>query len=322
MLVSLVTGGIATLNAAGFLLLAPGQQLAAYIACSSVFGVAGWLAVGILPAAWQFDGERMATLRVAQLWVVLAASGLMLATQLFALAMAFVVLLASESYFFFLSILLIKSQTKLFQRFELIRQSANTVMLVVTAAAFHASPLVYAWGLALVSLGGGLILMATGFHRPPIGRGQARSRDVIMEMRRALASRRLHALLAGRGVEMAALLTMTWLHWLGATLSLKVGLAIGNALASNARSRPARLIVAVATAIYAGGLGAILLVARLDSPLVPPTFRAIAPSDPLLGGPIALICLAFILIAWRSPDRPVPKWPPRWKRRGIAGIAE
>lgn len=322
MLISLVTGGLATLNAAGFLLLAPSHLLVDFIASSSIFGVAAWLTVGILPAAWQYDGERMATLRVAQLWVALAGGGLLLATQPIGLSLPFTAMLASETYFFFTAILLMKSQTRLFQRFELVRQLGNTITLAVTAFAFYANPIVYACGLALVSCAGGLFMTATGLHRPPRGVGSANPREVVRETRRALSSRRLHALLAGRGVEVVALITFASLKWVGATLSLKIGLSIGNALATNARSRSARLILAVATLIYTAGLATIVMIGRLDSSLVPGTFRVITWTGTLVAGPIALVCLSFILLAWQPPDRPMPTWLSRWLRCSTSGAAE
>ena len=320
MLISIITGGIAVTNAAGFLLLAPGKLLGTYIACSSIFGVALWLTSSILPAAWEFDGERMATLRAAQLWLCVAAAGLLLGTQPVALAAAFCVLLFSETFFFFLAIVIIRSETKLFQRFELTRQIFNSVALIVTATALHASPLGYAWGLAIVSVAGGLVMTVTGLHRPPLGKGRARPREVFVELRRALGSRRLYALLGGRAIEVTSLLTLARLEWLGVMLALKVGLAVSNTLAVNARSRPLELIVAVGAVLYAAGLTAIIVIGHLDRPWVPRTFRFISGFDAALAAPIALACLTLIVIGWRTPETPRLRW--RRRKSGITGIAE
>lgn len=303
MIVSLITGGLMLVNAAMFLLLAPGKVLSSYIAASSIYGTALWLNVGILPVAWQFDRERMASLRVAQLWVAIATSLLLLLTQTLPIAIGFCVLTACESFFFFTSILLIESRTVAFQRLELCRAVGNSVALVVAVAAFHSNPVAYVWGMTAVSAGAGAVLYATDVHKPPLPRGRVRPAEVYRELRRAIDTGRLRALLGSRGVEIGSLLAFNWSHRLGTTISLKLGLAIAYALSSNARRYSAALIVAVAVGIYATGMGVVLMLGRTNAPWVPRTFHAVTPFDPLIAAPLMIVCLTLVLIAYRSPDR-------------------
>ena len=304
MIISLITGGLTMLNAALFLLLAPGKALSSYIAASSIYGTTLWLNAGILPVAWQFDRERLATLRMAQLWVALGSIVLLLATQTFAIALGFCVLLAFESYFFFTSILLLDSRTVLFQRLELARALGNSLALALAVGVFHSNPVAYVWGMTAVSVGGGLILQVAGLHSPPRGRRGARSIDVLREMRRALDTGRLRALLAGRGIEIGSLLALNWSHRLGTIIALKIGLAIAYALSSNARRYSATVIVATAAAFYALGLAAVLALGRVTAPWVPRTFHVISWPDAVAAAPLVVVCLVLVLIAYRSPGRP------------------
>ena len=303
MIISLITGGLTMLNAAMFLLLAPGKVLSSYIAASSIYGTTMWLNVGILPVAWQFDRERLATLRRAQLWVAIGSTGLLLATQAFAIAIGFSVLLASESYFFFTAILLLESRTTLFQRLELGRAIGNSVALVVAVAFFHSSPVIYVWGMTAVSIGGGLLLYGAGLHAPPSGRGVVRRLEVLREMRRALDTGRLRALLGGRGIEVGSLLVLNWSHRLGMIIALKIGLAIAYALSSNARRYAAPAIVATAMVAYAAAMAAVLALGRVDPQWVPRTFHVIAWPDAAVATPLVIICLVLVLVAYQTPGR-------------------
>ncbi len=298
MFLSLLTGAITVLNAAGFLLMAAGPELLEYIVVSSIFSVASWLYTWMLPAAVAYDPARIGLLRLLQTITVGIASALILATHASVIGWAFVVLMLIDASVFPAHMLLFRSRTDLFVRSEFVRGIANSLALLAALFFLGRSPQSYVLLLLVNFIVGSALLMALGVHRPP-SLVPARLSALSCIGGRSFWSRQLLALLAARSFEMGALIGLSRLGALSPVISLRIGMSISSALAMNARARSLPLLVAMHLLIYGGGTAAILLLRRIPQLPLPDTLDIITPLNALYVVPIILAAFVLSVIGLR-----------------------
>ena len=157
---------------------------------------------------------------------------------------------------------------------------------------FQHSPRTYAI-LLLINVAAGYVALAvTRVHRAPPFR-IVRQMPFGLLRRREFWSPQLRALLAARGVEITALLGLSHIHALSPVLSLKIGLAISQALAINARAQKLTTLLIVHLAVYSVGTAAVVLAVAVDIMPLPPTLALINPWNAVLVLPIVLT--SFVL---------------------------
>lgn len=299
MLLSLLTGGLAILNAAGFLLMAAGPPLLDFIVVSSIFSVASWLYGWALPAAVGYDRRALPGLRALQFAVVAAAAALILAVHPSRIGGIFIALMVVEIIIFPTFLLLFRSQTAAYLRFDLARGIANSLALVAVMAFADRSPVAYAALLLINAAIGGAALAIAGVHRPP-PLTMAIADALRLPGRPSFWAPQFCALLAARGIETAALLGLGQFGGLSPVLSLKIGLALSSTLAVNARARRLVTLLAVHVVIYVAGTGAIVLAVASQALPLPATLALIDPVSALWVLPVILASYLLNIIGLRA----------------------
>lgn len=306
MIISLISGAIAVLNAAGFLLMAAGPALLEFIVISSIFSVTTWMYSWILPAAVGYRDDRLPQLRLTQAVAVATGSAVILVTHPGTMAVLFVAMMVADCWIFPQHMLLFRSDTALYLRMELVRGLANSVALLAAIFLFDGDPLHYVQFLLINVAVAGACLAATGVHRPPPV-AMAHPGDALAMIRSMLTSRNMLALLSARGLEIGTMMALSRAGALPAVLSLKIGLAISAALAANARARALPVLWTVHLLVYGAGTGAILLLNQLQIPSIPiPEALALVNArSALLVVPIVLASFSLTVLGLRSatPDR-------------------
>jgi len=252
MILSLLTGGITVINAASFILLAPNAYLATYIGCSAIYSVGCWVIVWVLPAATEYDANRLTQLRAAQLLACLATCILLLALSISWISVIFCLILAFEMYFFVQRILLLDSCTPEYQRLELFRALANSAVLAICVLAFSGNAFVMASGILVTTLLTGFASLTLKLGRPPLVFSIAAYRlDTLLDLCKvALSSVPVRMLIAARCVEVTALMTAVRFAPLDVIVGLKLGITVCSVLSSNARSRSFFQIAAIGSAVF------------------------------------------------------------------------
>lgn len=300
---SLINGGVATLNAAGFLLMAAGPTLLTYIVISTIFSLGSWTYSWILPAAVSYRQALMPQLRLLQLLTVMAAATVMLVTHPGLMSALFVAMMVIEALVFTPHILLFRSETGIFLRMELVRGIANSIALVVVLLFLDRDPLHYVELLLINLLVSAVCLAAAGVHRPPSLR-IATLADAYRHFRTQLLTRQLATLLTAKGLESGTMIALSHFQLLAPTLSLKIGLAISSALAANARQRSLPILWLVHLSIYGSGTAAILLLGRVEWPYfaLPETLRLITLANAIYVLPIVLAIFTLSVLGLRLSD--------------------
>jgi hypothetical protein len=289
-ILSLIAGATHVANAAALILLAPGASLAEYLSGSALYAMAVWINLWILPSAWGFREEALPRVRQGQLGLALATSIALLVAHPNAIGLAFVVLVLVDTFVFYTAPLLYRSDTRRTQMIDLTRACLATGALAATFLLFERSPTAYAWCLAGVAAGLGLVLAVTGWHRPPPMAVRAEPwPDVVRDFRRAFREERLRALLGARLVEVSSMLALAHFTLLGPLIALKLAIALAQALSNNARRYTAPVLMATAVLIYAGGIGTILWLSAELPRFVPETLRLVT-----LGGAAAVLPIMIV----------------------------
>jgi hypothetical protein len=309
MIVSILNGGIAALNAAGFLLMASGQTLIDYIVISTIFSLASWVYSWILPAAISYKMEFMPQLRLMQLLTVIVASTVMLVTHPGTMAYLFIAMMAIDATLFTQHLLLFRSKTSIFLRMEMVRGLANSAALVTVLLFLDRDPLRYVELLLINVVIGGICLAAASVHFPPSLKLSSPMAAYRL-FQTSLFSRQLVTLLSAKGIETGSMIALSQFQLLSPILSLKIGIAVSSALSANARAQRLPVLWLVHMLVYGGGTAAIVLINTLDLQglPIPETLRLITPANALYVLPIVLSIFTLTVIGLRlspSAARPV-----------------
>lgn len=300
---SLINGGIATLNAAGFLLMDAGPTLLDYIVISTVFSLGSWTYSWILPAALSYRMDLMPQLRLLQLLTVVAASTVMLVTHPGLMSLLFVATMVTEVSVFTQHILLFRSDTATHLRVELVRGIANSIALVVVLLFLDRDPLHYVELLLINLMMSAVCLAAAGIHKPPSLR-ISRPADAYRHFRTQLLSRQLATLLLAKGIESATMIALSQLQLLAPALSLKIGIAISSALSANARERSLPMLWMVHLLIYGSGSAAVVLLGHVEMRgiALPETLRLVTLANAVYALPIVLVIFTLTVLGMRRSD--------------------
>lgn len=299
-MISLLTGGITVLNAATFILLAPGQELSDYISASVIYGTGAWLVLWVLPAAWNFDVKKLKELRAVQLLFTLAVAFFIIIIHPNLLGASLAGLLVLEYVFFFPHLLLYESRTRDYQKIELLRAALNSANMVTTLFLFAGRPTAYCATFFFLTLSIGAIA-AFRYHRPPSLQFSLRHiPNLRFEIQRILKSKQLRFMLGARGLEISVLQYFNWTGNLGVQLCFKVGIAISQSLSSNAQARSTHSIMSVAVAVYFFSLCGIMLIWFLYPDFLPKSLGYINPNNTLMAAYFFIIHIFLILRSLRS----------------------
>jgi len=305
MLLSLLSGGIAILNAAGFLLMATGPPLLDFIVVSSIFSIASWLYSWVLPAAVAYRPDALPALRQLQFAIVAGASALILIVHPTTIGLIFIAMVVVDAVAFPAFLLLFRSETRAYLRFDLGRGVANSLALVVVLTFAERSPTAYAALLLVNVIASSFALALAGIHRPP-PLTMAGGNPLRLLVQRSFWTVQLRALLAARGIEMAALLGLGQLGALSPVLSLKIGLALSNTLAVNARAHRLATMLAVHVGVYAASTAIIIAAVASRRLPLPPTLALIDPWNAIWVLPVVLASYILSIIGLRRRDEAAP----------------
>jgi hypothetical protein len=300
---SLINGGVATLNAAGFLLMAAGPTLLDYIVISTIFSLGSWTYSWILPAAVSYRQDLMPQLRLLQLLTIIAASTVMLVTHPGLMSLLFIAMMIIDVSVFPQHILLFRSDTRTYLRMELVRGIANSIALVAVLLFLNRDPLQYVELLLINLLVSAACLAAAGTHRPPSLR-LARPGNAYRHFRTQLFSRQLATLLSAKGIESGTMIALSHLQMLAPALSLKIGLAVASALSANARQHSLPTLWLVHLLIYGSGTVAIVLLGRVALPgiALPETLRLVTLANAVYVLPMIMAIFTLTVLGLRLSD--------------------
>lgn len=300
MIISLISGGVSVLNAAGFLLMSAGPELLEYIVISTIFSVATWIYSWILPAAISYREDLLPQLRLLQALTVVVAAAVILFTHPGPMALLFVAMMAIDAWIFPQYMLLMQSRTGVYLRMELVRGLANSVallavLLLLDGAAFH-----YVELLLVNVVVAGVCLAIASVHRPPSVRLSS-PHAAYRQFRSRLFSRQLVALLSARVIESGTMMAFSQLQSLSLVLSLKIGFAVSSALSANARQRSLPVLWLVHLMVYGGGTAAILVINHLDwrTIAIPDTLALITGSNAVVVIPVLLVAFTLTVLGLR-----------------------
>jgi hypothetical protein len=303
-ILSLMTTAIVTLNAASFLLLAPGSPLGDYIACSAIYSVAAWLTLWVLPSVWEFDKKSMGKLRQAQVHCAVVASIVTLTFRPNAIGVLFVALLWLESLLFFSSILLMDSRTGTFQQINFARALGQTVGLALTVGRFHGDPTALCLANLIIAAAAGVLTRVLGVYAPPALRLRDCARaDYLGDVSQAMRSKALRTMLAARLLEVIVLTAFNAFGRLGSVVCFKAGVSLSSALGTNARRHGVALLSSVGALLYLVPLVAVAFANVRFAGFVRGALAAVGIGDVLLAFPLVAL---FLLLVLRSlqPSRP------------------
>lgn len=301
MIVSLIAGAAHIANAAALILLAPGAPLAEYLSGSALYAMAVWINLWIMPSAWGYRSDSIPRVRQGQLALSVATSVALLLAHPNSIGMAFVVLVFVDTFVFYSAPLLYRSDTRRTQMIDLARACLATGALAATFLLFDRSPAAYAWCLAAVAAGLGIVLAVAGWHRPPRMTLAAEPwPDVLRDLRSAFREERLRALLGARMLEVSTFLLLAHFILLGPLIALKLAIALAQALSNNARRYTTPVLMATAVLIYAVGIGTILWFTAELPRLVPETLRLVSFWGAVAVLPIMVIYFWLVLFGIRD----------------------
>ncbi|WP_194745463.1 hypothetical protein [Thermaurantiacus tibetensis] len=299
---SVLSTGLHLLNAAGFIMLAPGSALADYISASVLYGIVSWVCLWVLPSVFEYRADRMHDLRSLQ--ATLAAGGVLvlLLTHPNTIGLLFALLLAVEVAAFLPHLMLYEERTATFVRADFSRGCLNSLALLTAVLLFERQPVAYVAGLVLSLTTVAGTMAATGVPCAPLPRLRLDLRLLRVGLRAALTSLQFRQLMGARLIEAATVLSLNFLGLLGPILALKLGNAAVQAAAFNARRLSVPGAIVLGTLLYAAGMVVILAANALAPALAPRSLQLIGPGEALVVVPplIAMLVLTVLSIRPRG----------------------
>lgn len=305
-LLSVASTGLHLLNAAGFILLAPGDTLADYISGSVLMGIVSWTAIWVLPSVYEYRMESVRDLRSLQVMLVMAGLVLLLATHPNLIGLLLSALLVLEVAVFLPFLMLFESRTTILISADFCRALLNSVGLLLTIFLFRGEPAAYVAGL-LVSLAVvSLALWIPAIHRPPFPRPRLGLRLFVEGLRAAFRSLSFRQLLGARLIEATTTLALNAAGLLGPILALKAGNVAVQATAFNARRLSLAQALGLGMALYLAGMGTILAANHFVPDLTPASLRLVGLREVL----VALVPFLGMLVLTVLSIKVKPVEPP------------
>ena len=301
MILSLVAGAVTILNASAFLLLPVDQDLLSFIAISAIYGPITWVYAWIVPSALGYRPAMVSEMRTLQYLVAAAGSLLILLVYPGIMGLLFVGMMVADLLIHAPWMLLFRSETKLFLRSELARGVANSAAVLAALMVPGVGVKGYVTLLLINLLVSGFALGVTGRHRPPPLR-PAPLRLIRGQLNSVWKSRQLKFLLSARSVEMLVLMALSRGGHLSAAISMKIGMAVSQVLAVNARDKALKLLLPIHLLVYAAGTCVAVVVSHYGTFPVPHALREIQLWNALLVLPAVLLAFTLTALGLRLGD--------------------
>lgn len=301
MILSLLTGAIIIANASAFILLHPGPDLVQYISSSSVYSVFVWTNTWIVPSTTGFQKKNIETVRQTQFFVMLAGVATILSIHPSVVGASFSAILFIDSFMFYNYPMMYEEKTKLTQKIDFARACIAAFSLIFSVYFFDASTAGFVVLIVILSLIMATVIWAAGIYRAPeLSLKSVSILPLLRELIHSFRQKSLRALLLGRMIEITSLLLIGRIGSLGALVSLKVGIAIGNTLASNARIYSPALLFAAVNGIYIFAFTGVFLAKQWIPFLVPKALATTDWNDAAIVLPIVNMFFLSIIIGIRN----------------------
>jgi hypothetical protein len=283
------------MNAAAFMLLAPGIELSSYLSVSVIYNTAAWLMLWIAPSMFAFDKDKINKMRSMQLMILFTGILLLLVMSRSFIGLIFSALLLAEYIFFFPSILLYEEKSRNYQIIELARSILNAFSILLTWKIAGGSPLVYCGLLLCSAVVVGLfcmIIKLVNIYKIFYSLGYILNsfRNVLPQCK----ERNFLALLVARILDITVMQVFAILGEFGMQISYKIGISLAQPISSNAREKSSYHLLFILSVAYMAGLLMLHFIDAYKLIPMPKTVHLIDPYSIVTVWPLILISSSLL----------------------------